>query len=108
MPTLEGEVAHEAGRPLSELDAGAEAVILSVPQEPELLQYLRRLGLAPQAKVLIEAAAPFDGPLTARTGVPQRAIGRKMALQIIVQVMGSLLISRSTAWPAATTWSTFT
>ena len=83
MPTLEDKVAHEEGRPLSELDAGAEAVILSVPEEPELPQHLGRLGLVPQAKVLIEAAAPFDGPLTIRVGGSRRAIGRKMASRIV-------------------------
>jgi len=85
VPTLQGHIAHEAGCPLSELDAGAEAVIQSVPEKPELVQYLGRLGLVPQAKVLAEAAAPFDGPLTIRVGDSQRAIGRKMASQIVVR-----------------------
>ncbi len=70
---------------MSELEAGAEAVIQSVPEKPELLQYLGRLGLVPQAKVLVGAAAPFDGPLTIRVGDSQRAIGRKMASQIVVR-----------------------
>jgi len=88
VPTLEGEIADEAGRPLSELDAGAKAVILSVPEESELLQYLGRLGLVPQAEVLVEAVAPFDGPLTIRVGNSQRAIGRKVASRVIVRHQG--------------------
>ena len=70
---------------MSELEAGDEAVVLRVPEVPELLRYLGRLGLVPQAEVQVEEVAPFDGPLTIRVGNSRRAIGRKVASQIIVR-----------------------
>jgi DtxR family Mn-dependent transcriptional regulator len=49
---------------LSELEAGAEAVIARVSdRDPELLRYLDQLGLTPSARLRLEERGPFDGPL---------------------------------------------
>jgi DtxR family Mn-dependent transcriptional regulator len=85
VPTLDGKVAREAGIPLSKMETGARGVVLSVSEEPELLQYLGSLGLVPRASVEIESIAPFDGPLTVWVEGSQHIMGQKAASQVKVQ-----------------------
>jgi DtxR family Mn-dependent transcriptional regulator len=86
MPTANGKLVVEAGRPLGELTAGQRARVLRVPEEDKtLLQYLATLGLEPQATVHIEEVAPFRGPLTARIGEARHILGRELASQIVVR-----------------------
>jgi DtxR family Mn-dependent transcriptional regulator len=87
VPAAGREVVLEAGRPLSELEPGQKGVVLHVPEEPELLQYLGDLGLKPQAAVQVEAAAPFQGPLTVRVGGAWHILGRQVASQIMVRLL---------------------
>ncbi|MFQ5811804.1 MAG: metal-dependent transcriptional regulator [Anaerolineae bacterium] len=86
IPTAEGEMTVETGCPLAELTAGQRAIVLRVPEEDvALLQYLASLGLEPQTTVQVEAAAPFQGPLTVRVGEAQHVLGRELASQIVVR-----------------------
>jgi DtxR family Mn-dependent transcriptional regulator len=86
MPTAEGEMALEPGRPLAELAAGQRARVLRVPEgDVALLQYLATLGLEPQATVQVEAVAPFHGPLTVQVGAARHVLGRELVSQIVVQ-----------------------
>jgi DtxR family Mn-dependent transcriptional regulator len=85
VPTPEGEVSREAGVHLSEMKPGTRGVVLNVPEEPELLQYLGSLGLAPQVEVQVEAAAPFEGPLTVRVEGAQHVLGWHVASQVKVR-----------------------
>ncbi|MBL7063486.1 MAG: metal-dependent transcriptional regulator [Anaerolineae bacterium] len=85
VPTPEGEVAHEAGVHLSEMKPGTRGVVLSVPEEPGLLQYLGSLGLVPQVEVQVEAVAPFEGPLTVRVAGAQHVLGWQVASQVKVR-----------------------
>ena len=87
VPTPEGEVAREAGVPLSEMKPGTKGVVLNVPEETEILQYLGRLGLVPQVEVQVEAVAPFEGPLTVRVGDAQHVMGRQVASQVRVRLL---------------------
>ena len=86
MPTADGEMTIEAGRPLVELTAGQRARLLRVPEEDEaLLRYLATLGLEPQATVQVETVAPFQGPLTVQVGEARHVLGRELASQIVVR-----------------------
>jgi DtxR family Mn-dependent transcriptional regulator len=85
VPILGGEVPREAGVPLSNIEPGTSGVVLSVPEESELLQYLGSLGLVPQTEVEVESTAPFDGPLTVRVGDAQHVVGRKVASEVMVR-----------------------
>ena len=86
MPTAEGEMAVEAGRPLAELTAGQRAIVLRVPEEDvALLRYLATLGLEPQATVQVQAVAPFQGPLTVQVGEARHVLGRELASRIVVR-----------------------
>jgi DtxR family Mn-dependent transcriptional regulator len=86
LPTAEGEMTVEAGRPLAELMAGQRAKVLRVPEgDDALLRYLATLGLKPQATVQVETAAPFRGPLTVQVGEARHVLGRELASQIVVR-----------------------
>jgi DtxR family Mn-dependent transcriptional regulator len=86
LPTAEGEMAVEAGCYLAELTAGQRAIVLRVPErDPALLQYLASLGLKPQAIIQVEAAAPFQGPLTLQVGEALSVLGRELASKIVVR-----------------------
>jgi DtxR family Mn-dependent transcriptional regulator len=86
VPTAQGEVAVLAGCPLADLEAGQAGVVLRVPEEEaELLQYLESLGMEPQARIQVEAVAPFGGPLTVRVGGAQHPVSPDLASRIMVK-----------------------
>lgn len=87
VPTLEGQVTGEASFPLSELESGQKGVVLSVTEEPKLLQYLGRLGLVPKTEVEVKAVAPFDGPLTVQVEDVLHVLGWKVASQVRVRLL---------------------
>ena len=88
IPTAAGEIVVEAGRPLAELRPGQRARVLRVPEEDvALLRYLATLGLKPQATVLVETVAPFQGPLTVQVGEARHVLGRELAAQIVVRLL---------------------
>jgi DtxR family Mn-dependent transcriptional regulator len=53
-------------------------------QSSEVLRYLSKIGLVPGTSVEVLAQAPLDGPLTVRIGERQQALGRELALMILV------------------------
>lgn len=85
MPTVNGEVTQVGSIPLSELKPGDKAVILTVPEEPEILKYLDELGLLPETTIEIISVDPFEGPLTLRIGGNQHIIGRKVASMVRIR-----------------------
>jgi DtxR family transcriptional regulator, Mn-dependent transcriptional regulator len=71
---------------LSELEAGACGVIRQMSDgDAEALRYLDARGLIPEAAVEVVEKAPFDGPLTVRTGARAHILGRRLASQIRVE-----------------------
>ena len=52
---------------------------------PERLKYLESLGLVPGKVVIVETAAPFDGPLTISVDRATVVLDRRMAVLIAVQ-----------------------
>jgi len=88
VPGPNGKVAHEVTQPLADLKAGQKGIVKSVAEDPELLQYLGKLGLVPGASVAVEAIEPFEGPMTVRVGEAQYALGRKVASMIMLTRVG--------------------
>jgi len=85
IPTREGAVEHPAHKPLSALEPGATAVIRQVSDgDAEMLRYLGARGLIPETAVEVVEKAPFDGPLTVRTGNRSHVLGRRLASHIQV------------------------
>ena len=76
---------EHAGAPttLLDLEPGHTATVSRVPDsDPELLRYLAGLGLVPGSDVRVASFAPFDGPVTVRTGRGEHAISRELAAEI--------------------------
>jgi DtxR family Mn-dependent transcriptional regulator len=67
IPTSAGQVASTPSRRLSELAAGAAAVVGRVDDRDDaLLRYLAERGLVPEARVEVLEHAPFGGPISVR------------------------------------------
>lgn len=85
IPARDGSMPEADWMRLSDLEPGDTAVIAEVSDhDPELLRYLGELGLYPQAKVKMVAAAPFQGPVTVLIEGNEHAIGREVASHILV------------------------
>jgi DtxR family transcriptional regulator, Mn-dependent transcriptional regulator len=70
---------------LEALGEGEEATVRRVPDgDPGLLRYLDGLGLVPGRRVRLQAAAPFEGPLTIEVDGRESAISRELAARISV------------------------
>jgi DtxR family Mn-dependent transcriptional regulator len=86
IPSKDGRLPRVSNEPLSNLEGGARATISQVwRSDPTMLRYLGKRGLVPGTKVQVVEAAPFDGPITIRTGKTSHVLGRKLALHIRVE-----------------------
>jgi DtxR family Mn-dependent transcriptional regulator len=75
---------------LAELEAGQRGAVAYIGREdPELLRYLEKLHIRPNAQIVVEQVAPFDGPLTVRVNDRARVIGRNVASDVYVTSGGS-------------------
>jgi DtxR family transcriptional regulator, Mn-dependent transcriptional regulator len=80
IPDQELRLDQARARTLADLEAGERALVSRVPSDDaELLRYLTELGLTPGSEVEIVLHAPFDGPVTIRTGRGDHAITRELA-----------------------------
>jgi len=79
-PTLPVDAVPLARLPLRQ--RGRVAYIAS--EEPELLRYLESLDLLLDAQVVVEAVAPFDGPLTVRVNDGLHVIGHNAAQMVYI------------------------
>jgi DtxR family Mn-dependent transcriptional regulator len=85
IPDEDGSLVEPRLRPLSELEAGDEAVISCINDErSDLLRYLASLGLLPDTPLTVESVAPFNGPLLVRVAGSQYALGREVTDAIMV------------------------
>lgn len=83
IPDRELRVSEGGGRTICDLEVGARATVLRVPDaDPELLRYLSELGLVPGAEVELVSLAPFGGPVAVRTATGDHAIARELADRI--------------------------
>ncbi len=79
--------ATDGGERLGDLEPGQCAVVRQVPDgDPQLLRYLGRLGLVPDARVELTDKAPFGGPVTVSVAGEPRALGVELAARIRVEV----------------------
>jgi DtxR family Mn-dependent transcriptional regulator len=86
IPTREGTVEQREQELLSDLEPGATATIRQVSDgDADMLRYLGNLGLTPETAIEVVDKAPFDGPLTVRTGDGAHVLGRHLASQIRVE-----------------------
>lgn len=71
---------------LSTLEPGDRARVSRLgDEEPEFLAYIDKLGLRPNAEIVISERAPFNGPLMVAVGDRVHAIGNQAAREIWVE-----------------------
>lgn len=89
IPDEAGELAEETSRNLAQLAPGERCTVAHVSDEsPDLLRYLASLGLLPEASIVVEEVAPFDGPLVVLVGQARHPVGREVARKVFVRVDG--------------------
>jgi len=90
IPSSSGEVEVRNHPTLAEVDAGETARIRAVRDEdPERLRYMEARGLMPGVVLVLEARAPFSGPITIRVGGDEgtlQTIGFDLARRIWVSI----------------------
>jgi DtxR family Mn-dependent transcriptional regulator len=84
-----GRPFEDPGHPsLSELSAGARAVLRQVPDEdPEALRYLASLDLVPGAELRVVERTPFRGPLRIAVGERECYVGAELSTHLRVELM---------------------
>jgi DtxR family Mn-dependent transcriptional regulator len=71
---------------LSDLEPGAKGIIRQVSDsDAEMLRYLGTRGLVPNTALEVLDKAPFNGPLTIKTGRTSHVLGRDLARHIWVE-----------------------
>jgi DtxR family Mn-dependent transcriptional regulator len=83
IPDANLRVPASAWEPLSALGQGERRTIQRVPDgDEDVLHYLAELDLVPGQPVEVLLVAPFNGPLTVRSGGGDHAISRELASEI--------------------------
>ena len=86
IPAKDGTVVAVDHDRLSDLEPGAKGVIRQVSDsDAEMLRYLGTRGLVPDTALEVLDKAPFNGPLTVRTGRTSHVLGRELARHIWVE-----------------------
>ena len=86
IPTKDGTMAGDRHDRLSDMEPGAMGVIRRVSdRSAEMLRYLGTRGLVPDATVEVVEKAPFNGPITVKTGETSHVLGRDLASHILVE-----------------------
>jgi DtxR family Mn-dependent transcriptional regulator len=86
IPDRKGSLDPEARIRLTEVPAGASAVVREVSdQDPEMLRYLESMGMRPGVRMMLSEKAPFDGPLRIQTDSGEDYfLGREVAHHVLV------------------------
>jgi len=86
IPKKGGGINEEESYPLTELSEKDQGTIVKITEErADLLHYLDTLGLVPGASIELLEKAPFNGPITLKVGVTNRALSRTVASIINVK-----------------------
>ena len=73
--------------PLAYLRPGDEGVIVSIIGGRGILRRLVDLGLTPGTKVFVVKSSPFHGPLEIAVRGSDLALGRGVAMKVLVEVI---------------------
>ncbi len=86
IPELNGKMGPRRGRSLAESEAADKVMIVRVrDRDPEVLQYLGRLGMHVGAVMEVVEKHPCHGPLTVRIDAQNRVVGREAAGHVFVE-----------------------
>lgn len=86
IPTREGTLVDRNPHPLSSMSPGTEVIVTRVSDEnPEILQYMSKLGIGLGTTVRIKERIEFDGSLRAEIGDREQFVSSKLAQNIFVE-----------------------
>lgn len=86
IPTREGTIAPDRGKPLSDSEPGDTLIVRRVQDsDPEALRYLKRMGVELQSVVAVMEKQPFNGPLTVEIDGKTHTLGRELAGHVFVE-----------------------
>lgn len=86
IPTVEGIVEYPEHVSLADLRPGKTGAVARVSDEnPEILQYLSKLGIRLGTRLVVKETIQFDGSLRVRIGDKQQFISSKLAQNIFVE-----------------------
>jgi len=86
IPTECGGIIEKTSQPLTKFNPKEKCVIVKITEEdPELLQYLKTLGLKPEAYLEVVEKAPFNGPITVKVDGKDHALSREIAALIKIR-----------------------
>jgi DtxR family Mn-dependent transcriptional regulator len=79
IPTADGEMPNIDDGPLSDISEGETVIVSRVKtRDPDRLQYFARVGLVPEARLRLEARAPFGGAVRLRIGTEECVLGTEL------------------------------
>lgn len=88
IPTKDGYMPSIRYAPLTTIDPGQTVRIRRVrDRDPDLLRYLGKLGMYPDAVVEVLDKAPFDGPLVVRVSKAQHSLGPQVTDSVFVELV---------------------
>jgi DtxR family Mn-dependent transcriptional regulator len=86
IPTRDGTIAPDRGKPLSDSEPGDTLIVRRVrDSNPEVLRYLTRMGMGLQSVVAVMEKQPFNGPLTVEVDGKTHTLGRELAGHVFVE-----------------------
>jgi DtxR family Mn-dependent transcriptional regulator len=86
IPTITGDLPESHDERLSDLAAGACAVVVRIRSDDgERLRYLGQLGLYPNSRLLVIEKLPFNGPLRIRVDGDEHVLGVDLAGDVYVR-----------------------
>ena len=87
IPTVDGNIARDGGRPLAHIGAGMRVIVRRVSDEDAaLLRHLQQVGLVPGARVEVLRAIAAEGVVKVRVDETEHTIGMAPASAVIVEV----------------------
>jgi DtxR family transcriptional regulator, Mn-dependent transcriptional regulator len=85
IPARDGSIVRPDTMPLAELEPGQSGRVAEVSdRDGDVLRYLARIGLVPDAPVRVEEVEPFAGPLTLRIEGRRQVLARELARDLLV------------------------
>lgn len=86
IPAIDGKLPDSSALCLADAPIGKTVRVVRLSdQNSERLRYVAALGLIPGAKVRVSEKAPFDGPISVRSGKNVHALDRRLAQTILVE-----------------------
>jgi DtxR family Mn-dependent transcriptional regulator len=87
IPSRNGEIASRSLIRLNQMDVGSKGTVREVSDDdPEMLNYLSRVGMIPGAPIAVKEVFPFDGVITLQVGKRKQTVSPKVASAVWIDL----------------------